>query len=227
MPARDLRAAHHAAADIHSDKTLPQRRKALDGFKSGQYRWTPLENWLPGGLPEIDPPQARQVLAERWLRSFGPGTLKDLKWWTGWTVGDTRAALEAVEAVEVALDSGVGYVLADDLEPAPDPGEWVAFLPALDPTTMGWKERDWYLGGYASDLFDTNGNGGPTVWWDGRIVGGWGQKADGRVVFELLEEVPDRVAKKIAAENARLTDWFEGVVVKPRFPTPMQKRLRS
>jgi ATP-dependent RNA helicase RhlE len=28
----------HAAAEIHSDRTLGQRRDALDGFKSGKYR---------------------------------------------------------------------------------------------------------------------------------------------------------------------------------------------
>lgn len=36
--ARALRAMGHNAIDIHSDKTLAQRRKALDGFKSGFYR---------------------------------------------------------------------------------------------------------------------------------------------------------------------------------------------
>lgn len=203
------------------------RARPLGTFKSSQYRWTPLENWLPGGLPEIDPPEARQILAERWLRSFGPGTLRDLKWWTGWTVRDTKAALESIGAVEVAMDDGVGYVLADDLEAEAEVGEWVAFLPSLDPTTMGWKERDWYLNGHARELFDTNGNAGPTVWRDGRVVGGWGQRTDGRVVFELLEEVPARVVRKISAESERLTDWFDGVVVRPRFPTPMGKRLRG
>jgi len=35
---RNLRQLNYAAVDIHSNKTLPQRRKALDGFKSGKYR---------------------------------------------------------------------------------------------------------------------------------------------------------------------------------------------
>jgi hypothetical protein len=203
------------------------RTKPLGTFKSGQYRWTTLENWLPDGLPVIDQATAQQLLVERWLRSFGPGSLQDLKWWTGWTVRDTRAALEAVEAVEVELDQGVGYVLANDLEADAEVGEWVALLPGLDPTTMGWKERDWYLGGYERDLFDSNGNAGPTVWWDGRIVGGWGQRSDGQVVFELLEQVPARVVKKITAESNRLTDWFDGVVARSRFPAPLEKRLRG
>ncbi|KPJ85771.1 hypothetical protein AMJ57_01880 [Parcubacteria bacterium SG8_24] len=35
---RDLRRSRHNAAEIHSDRTLAQRREALDGFKSGKYR---------------------------------------------------------------------------------------------------------------------------------------------------------------------------------------------
>jgi ATP-dependent RNA helicase RhlE len=36
--ARDLRRADRAAAEIHSDRTLAQRKDALNGFKSGKYR---------------------------------------------------------------------------------------------------------------------------------------------------------------------------------------------
>ncbi|MGD8628516.1 MAG: DEAD/DEAH box helicase [bacterium] len=35
---RTLKKAGFAAAEIHSDRTLPQRREALNGFKSGKYR---------------------------------------------------------------------------------------------------------------------------------------------------------------------------------------------
>ena len=36
--ARALRKTGYAAAEIHSDRTLPQRKEALNGFKSGKYR---------------------------------------------------------------------------------------------------------------------------------------------------------------------------------------------
>jgi ATP-dependent RNA helicase RhlE len=36
--ARRLRAMNFSATDIHSNKSMPQRRKALEGFKSGQFR---------------------------------------------------------------------------------------------------------------------------------------------------------------------------------------------
>jgi hypothetical protein len=121
----------------------------------------------------------------------------------------------------------VGFLLPDDDKEEADVGEWVAFLPGLDPTVMGWKERGWYLGDYEKELFDTNGNAGPTVWWNGKVVGGWGQRSEGEVVFELLEAAPARVVAQIETEARRLTDWLGGVVVKPRFPTALERRLRS
>jgi ATP-dependent RNA helicase RhlE len=36
--ARLVRSMGHASAEIHSDRSLAQRRRALDGFKSGEYR---------------------------------------------------------------------------------------------------------------------------------------------------------------------------------------------
>ena len=203
------------------------RGRPMGTWKSSQYRWTPIERWVPEGLFEVVREEAECRLARRWLRTYGPGTLTDLKWWTGWTVARTRAALEAVGAVEVSLDGGAGYVLADDGDDTGDAGEWVALLPGLDPTVMGWKERNWYLGGHQQELFDTNGNAGPTVWSNGRIVGGWGQTPDGRVVYELLEPLARSERERIGAEADRLTEWLDGAVVRARFPTPLEKRLRT
>jgi ATP-dependent RNA helicase RhlE len=36
--AREIRSLGHTAAEIHSNRSLSQRREALDGFKSGKYR---------------------------------------------------------------------------------------------------------------------------------------------------------------------------------------------
>jgi hypothetical protein len=107
----------------------------------------------------------------------------------GWTAREARAALAAVSHAAVDLDGATGYVLADDVEPTVRPAPRAALLPTLDPTTMGWKERGWYLGEHASVLFDSNGNAGPTVWWQGRVVGGWAQRKDGEIVVRLLEDV--------------------------------------
>ena len=89
---------------------------------------------------------ARPALVEAWLRAFGPGTDTDIAWWLGSTLTAVRRALAAMKAVAVDIDGRVGYVMPDDLDDAGPVAPWIALLPPLDPTTMGWKERDWYLG---------------------------------------------------------------------------------
>jgi hypothetical protein len=90
---------------------------------------------------------------------------------------------------------------------------------------MGWKERDWYLGEHRPALFDRAGNAGPTVWWNGRIVGGWSVRGDGQVPFRLLEDVGADAVAAIEAEAARLGGWLGEVKVLPRFATPLAKEL--
>jgi hypothetical protein len=194
-------------------------------WTSSQHRWAPMDTWFPDGIPSMPPAAARAELVRRWLGRFGPATTADVQWWAGWPLGQTRTALAAAEAVEVALDAGTGWVLAGDLGPARSPRTWVALLPALDSTTMGWKERSWYLGEHGAALFDRNGNAGPTVWVDGRIVGGWIQRADGEVVVELLEDVGREAAASVAREADALATRLGDVRVKPRFPTPLQRQL--
>ena len=118
-----------------------------------------------------------------------------------------------------------GYVLPDDLDPVDPVEPWAALLPPLDPTTMGWFEREWYLGAYKSLIFDTAGNAGPTVWWDGRIVGGWRQDDAGAVELQMLEDVGADGTRAIEHEADRLTDWFGGTRVLPRFPSPLSKQV--
>ncbi len=90
---------------------------------------------------------------------------------------------------------------------------------------MGWKERDWYLGPHEQVLFDSNGNAGPTVWWDGRVVGGWSQRRDGEVVFELLEDVGADAVRAVETEAERLHAWLGDVRLSPGFLPPFQRAL--
>ncbi len=137
-------------------------------WTNGQYRWA----LAPERGDALDTPSAQAELLRHWLLAFGPATEADVRWWTGWTAREARAALAAVPHVAVDLDGAQGVALAGDLDPSASAEPAAALLPTLDPTTMGWKEREWYLGPHGKVLFDANGNAGPTVWWDGRVVGG-------------------------------------------------------
>jgi hypothetical protein len=186
---------------------------------------------MPGGIAGVDADRGAAELARNYVAQFGPVTTADLQWWAGWTLGTTRKALGAIGAVEVELEgelgTGVGWVLPEDVDDATT-NPWIAFLPALDPTTMGWKNRTWYLGDLArfgSPVFDVNGNAGPTIWVDGRVVGGWAQRKSGDVVHQLFEDLPPRRRMAIATEAGRVRELIGDARVNVRFPAPMQKQL--
>ena len=197
------------------------RGRPRGAWTHGQYRWA----LAPGRDEVLDTAAAQADLLGRWLAAFGPATETDIRWWTGWTAREARAALAATPHAAVELDGAAGYVLADDLDPVERPEPGAALLPTLDPTTMGWKARDWYLGPHAGVLFDANGNAGPTVWWDGRVVGGWAQRANGELAFRILEDVGREALQAVEAEAARLAAWLGDVRVAPGFLPPFQRAL--
>lgn len=194
---------------------------------NGQYRWRTMADWSEADIAGGTPDEGAARITAMWLAGFGPGTLDDLKWWTGWAVSVVRRALDAVGAVEVDLDDGTtGWAAPRDVDPDPTPGPWVALLPGLDPSTMGWKARRWYLDpDLVPYLFDRNGNAGPTVWVDGRIVGGWVQRPDGTIALGLLTDVGREATEAIEVRAAALETLLGATRFKVRFPAPQQKAL--
>ncbi len=188
-------------------------------WRTAPQRWTLPRHWLGADPSPLTPADGYRELVGRWLRTFGPGTEEDIVWWLGATKTIVRRALAELDAVAVSLDGGTtGWLAAGDVEATPDPGPWVALLPVLDPTVMGWRGRDFYLPRHRERLFDVNGNAGTTVWVDGRIVGCWVQDAAGAVTLRLLERVSAPARRALDAEARRLTEWLAGV----RIPTAWQ-----
>jgi hypothetical protein len=203
------------------------RGRPLGTWINSQYRWATTSRWLGAAWPELDPAAAQATLVGAYLRAFGPATTADVQWWTGWTKGATTRALAVVAAEPVMLDDGgAGWIAAGDdgaTEPA-DP--WVALLPGLDPTTMGWKERGWFLpSDLVPTLFDSNGNAGPTIWVDGRVVGGWAQHRDGTIATRVLTPVTDRQHRALDDEAERLRALLGDARFRVRFPSPLSREL--
>jgi hypothetical protein len=206
-----------------SAEGLIVRGRPRGGWTSSQFTWSaaPARTDLPAAL-------ARAELARRWLAAFGPALPADLQWWAGWTAAQTRQALSSLDVTGVDLDGAPGVLLAGDEDPVTPAEPWAALLPALDPSAMGWRERSWYVGSHAAALFDRSGNIGPTVWWDGRIVGGWARRQDGEIAYRLLEDAGAEAAAAIAAEAERLRDWIgpdPRTRLIPRFRTPLEREL--
>lgn len=207
---------------------LDARGDLLRGPNDGSWttsrpRWVATADWLATGRTAADHGEASADLVRTWLHTFGPATVNDVKWWFGHTLTWAREALRAAGAVEVDLHGSPGVAMPDDLETEPAVDPWCALLPGLDVTTMGWQERDWYLGEHRAAVFDNRGNAGPTVWVDGRVVGAWVQDADAKVSLRLLEDVGRSASKALARKADELNEWLGGVRIAPRFPSPLSK----
>lgn len=198
------------------------------GWSSGQFTYHPAEAWLGPAPPRRDAGTARAELAKAWLLTFGPAPAEDLQWWAGWTKTQTKQALAELDLREADLDGETGVLLASDDDLADSgPPPVAALLPGLDPTSMGWQRRDWYLGPHAPLLFDRTGNIGPTVWWEGRVIGAWAQRASGEVVYRLLEDAGSDAVAAVEAEAARLQSWLGPLRVTPRYRTPVERELSA
>lgn len=207
--------------------------KVMRGHNAGHWRtsrplWTTTEAWLEGGpLPpaQLTAEEGYTAIAASYLARFGPVTEADLVWWLGATKSIVRVALTSLSAVEVSLDEGrTGYVLPGDEELTAETGEWAALLPVLDPTTMGWKERSFYLDpALVPQTFDINGNAGTTAWWRGRVVGCWVQDPRGQVVVRPLTDIEPAGMRALRSEAERLTAWLDGQVISPIYKSPAMK----
>ncbi len=209
---------------------LGARAELVRGRNGGHWRtsrpqWTLMPGWLGEPAAPWAEAEGYAELVRRWLGRFGPGTETDLAWWLGSTKTAVRRALADVGAVEVSLEGGgAGWLLPDDTAPEPDVAPSAALLPTLDPTTMGWKERGFYLDPDDTPyLFDTAGNAGTTAWWEGRIVGCWVQDDDGRVRVLHRRDPGTTARRALDVEAARLTAWLDGQVISTIYKSQLMK----
>ena len=203
------------------------------GGNAGHWRvsrspWTSMTSWLGEPMTPAAPEAGYAAMVRHWLWTFGPGTEADIVWWLGSTKAAARRALADIDAVGVELEDGsTGWVLPDDtadLEGPPDVGVWTALLPSLDPTTMGWQRRSFYLDPARTPyLFDSAGNAGTTVWVNGRIVGCWVQDDDQRVQLILMGDVPQHARRRLDNDVSLLDEFLAGEHVTNVFASAQMK----
>jgi hypothetical protein len=90
---------------------------------------------------------------------------------------------------------------------------------------MGWKHRDWFLGLDQQAVFDRAGNIGPTVWWNGEIIGSWAITAAGDLRTRLLVDRGAAAAAAIDTAAAHLQRRLNGATVTPAVRTPLESSI--
>jgi len=179
--------------------------------------WAP-DPWRPGRE------EAMATVAERYVRSHGPVTERDLAGWTGQTLAFTREAVAlAGDRLTTQTHAGTTYLVHVDSLGAPEPGrtEGVLLLPGFDEYLLGYKDRSAMLTSAEEALVVPGGNGVflPTVVVGGVVVGTWGRReTSSRVVvtvrpWRTLSSATVRRVERVARDYGRFLDREVEVVV--------------
>jgi hypothetical protein len=143
-------------------------------------------------------------LARRYLAGHGPADARDLAKWAGLTLGDARAAFQAINAdlTDVAgLTDLAGLVdLAERAAPdAPRSRRQPRLLGPFDPLLLGWSDREPFVGPHR--VVTTNGLFRAVALADGRVVGTWGLSGT-TLTVTLLEQVEAAVVTALRRDAA-------------------------
>lgn len=179
--------------NIMCDLGVLVRAVSKAGWKSNSHTYYRTDEYLPDiNLNEYSQEEARKRLVSDYISSFGPVTLTDISWGTGFPKTEIKRIVQLLERdLEHVNISGLGehIVSRKDVDKIRNVSENknhnINLLPVLDPYIMGYKERDRYLeNDYYSYIFDRSGNSTPTILENGKIIGVWD-----------FEEKPDPIVK--------------------------------
>jgi DNA glycosylase AlkZ-like len=207
--------------NLMCDQGLLMRGQSEKGWKSNTHTYYPFSEYFPGmDLNAVEPAEARETTVKQYLASYGPVSVKDISWWSGFTMTEVCRILQTLarETAEVGIPEleGTFVMLAADktalerFKTSTQPA--VNLLPALDPYLMGYKERGRYLDYEHYDLvFDRSGNSTSTILVDGRVVGVWdfGQGPKPTVKLFFFHDLEKKVLRTVES-RARATGEFIG-----------------
>jgi hypothetical protein len=170
-----------AILNLMCDQGLIIRGMPKGGWRSNIHTYYPFKTYFPGiDLKSVEHSKAKRRVVEKYISSFGPVSVNDISWWTGFPKRDVKRIIDSLEKklvhVEIEGLEKESILLSSDLELIGTNKEinLVNFLPSLDPYIMGYKDRERYLDKERYyNVFDRSGNATNTILFNGRVIGIW------------------------------------------------------
>lgn len=136
-----------------------------------------LDEWATDSR-ELSFDESLAELSLRYFTTHGPATVQDFAWWTGLTLSDARAGLEAVNGILVSeIIDGSEYWMPRTPENRTGSGDspTVYLLPGFDEYILGYRDRSAVLEPENAPLIVPGNNGVfmPTIVANGQIIGIW------------------------------------------------------
>jgi len=194
-------------------------RVGFQGMSSNQQQYIRWDQWFSELKMKRDVVETRKELIEAYINSFGPVTLKDIVWWTGFNTTTVTGILQDIDVTYVEWDGMEKFeyfTTIKDLKKLkdhkPSKKKSVTLLPVLDMYTMGYKDRKRFIDSkHQKNLYDRSGNAYPSILYDNRIIGVWKYpdfskspiSPKGVKKFRLFEKAEPGVKKAVEKEYDR------------------------
>lgn len=180
------------------------------------------EHWLPAQSrvdeTKIDAVQAQIELFRRYLRAYGPATLRDFAHWSLISMAEVRALRPLLDA-EIADYNGL-LILREDiktLQAASPEVDSVHLLPYFDVYLLAHRVKEHFLKAeFYKRVYRNQGWISPVVLINGEIAGVWSYKLSSKaaeIEVELFTRIGSRARKQIKDRAAELADLFQSPLV--------------
>lgn len=176
------------------------------------------EHWLPAESrlhkAKFDEVQAQKELFRKYLRAYGPATLRDFAHWSLISMPEVRALRPLLDS-EIVEHNGL-LLLREDmktLQAAPPELDSVHLLPYFDVYLLAHRFKEHFLKPkFYKRVYRNQGWISPVVLINGEIAGVWSYKVSRKtldVEVELFARVDSRTRKQIKDRAAELADLFQ------------------
>ena len=174
------------------------------GRQGKQFTYALLDERVPSSK-QFDKQEALIALAERYFISHGPATLQDYVWWSGLTVADAKAGLEAVKhKLSSTIINSSTYWFSEQENPAASKSPGAFLLPNYDEYIVSYKDRSAAIA--AADLNKADPRGtifNHTIVVNGKVMGIWKRTiGKTKVDIELIPFAPLSMVNQTAIATA-------------------------
>lgn len=225
MGRSDLRAGDFGLEEDHLSpwggifSDLVRRGYACHAGREGEGRFVARENWLPD-LP-WEPPDydaANLAVLRRYIRTYGPTTVEDFRYWRAAYADPARRWWSALEheLVPVDVEGQLQYVFAsdaDDLAAPVDGVNWpLHMLYRFDPLLLGHRDKSWIVApAHYSRVWRPAGHIEGIVLVQGRAVATWRYERKGSAIHILVQpfrKLAKHTVQQVEAVSERIAGFF-------------------
>ncbi len=228
-----------AIIQVMCNRGLLIRGKPIKDWKDRRNKYALFKDYFPNlDINKLNEKKAIQLLVEKYLKSYGPVTERDIAWWTGLTITKIRDILKTInphlDRVKISTIQKPLIITSLDLEKLNNntftrkPS--IILLPGLDPYPMGYKDRERYIDRKNfNKIFDRSGNIAASIFLDGRAIGVWDTEENPEPVvkFHLFQSIENDLLNDLYSQMEEIGHFFfdEKVDIKEcESMTPLTKR---